>query len=1049
MESKLASRCTAVLIGLLIFLSSYAVGQTAQPNRIVRPVDNRSVVRLQGTLHPLARSASDQGPASPTQPMQRMTLFFQPTAEQQSALDQLLAEQQDPTSPNYHKWLTPEEFADRFGISSQDISVLAAWLRSQGFTVDETARSRTWIAFSGIAAQVNAAFQTSMHNYLVNGKVHYAAAIEPSVPAAFAGVVTGIGALHNFAPHARSVQAKPRLTSSLTGNHFIVPGDFAAIYDLQTLYNNGINGTGQTIAIMGQTDLTTDSNPGRNGTPGANGQQYDVVTFRNLAGLPALTSSNFQTVLVTGVTDPGVVTADANEANLDVEWSGAVAPNANLVYVIDNPTTSNGAFGSLEWAVSNVKANVFSISYGECEPQASADKSAITTAAAQAAVQGQTIVAPSGDSGAADCDSNSPATQGIAVDFPASIPTVTAVGGTEFSADSANNADPSVATPYWAASTNDTTASALAYIPETAWNDFSITTPSLSATGGGVSTFFPQPTWQAGIGSPTGRGVPDISFTASAEHDGYLVCSQASCVNGYRDATTSFNVIGGTSAPTPSFAGIVALINQKMGANQGNINPVLYAQATSAPWAFHDITTGNNMVACTGGTGCVNGTLGYSAGPGYDLVTGLGSLDVDVLLNAMTGVSDFSVTPSFPNPAAQNITLTTGSSGTLALTVLGTVGSNITFTCTPVAPLTATTCTAPSPVTANGGTAVSSTLSVSTTSGYSETGAVNVTASNGSISHLVPVTVVVNGNLPDFQTRFYKRQRNRYAGRFHHRHYRSYLTEWFFWQRQPLVRGNRWPVLWPFLLVESSFGNPQLVNRCHQHADGERVLIRNDRCDHHHGHQHSQRCNAYPHASASRVSHAQFQLVLLRRLDRAFERPDRDRDHYRRSHVGLFRHCRPHLLLDVYPRRNHLQPLAYHGGWQRRHLHPHDQRSRSDRHASRRATAVFASRSRWLRDIRFRARDGVHYETQAHGPRQRLMVEQPARPRAARDPLGYGCLRRRWQQRRWFRSNSAKRLGDRHRRQRKPDDQRLHSRHYQLTETTVRATPPRRARTAY
>ncbi len=755
MESKLASRCTAVLIGLFILLTPYAVGQTAQQNRIVRPVDNRSMVRLQGTLHPLVRSASDQGPASPTQPMQRMTLFFQPTAEQQAALDELLTEQQDPASPNYHKWLTPEEFADRFGISSQDINVLAAWLRSQGFTVDETARSRTWIAFSGIAAQVNAAFQTSMHNYLVNGKVHYAAAIEPSVPAAFAGVVTGIGALHNFAPHARSVQAKPRLTSSLTGNHFIVPGDFATIYDVQTLYNSGFNGSGQTIAIMGQTDLTTDSNPGRNGTPGAvvNGQQqqYDVVTFRNLAGLPALTSSNFQTVLVTGVTDPGVVTADANEANLDVEWSGAVAPNANLIYVIDNPTTSNGAFGSLEWAVSNVKANIFSISYGECEPLASADKSALTTAAAQAAAQGQTIVAPSGDSGAADCDSNSPATQGIAVDFPASIPTVTAVGGTEFSADSANNADPSVPTPYWAASTNDITASALAYIPETAWNDFSITTPSLSATGGGVSTFFPQPTWQTGLGVATGRNVPDISFTASAEHDGYLVCSQSSCVNGYRDATNSFNVIGGTSAPTPSFAGIVALINQKMGANQGNINPVLYAQAASAPWAFHDITTGNNMVACTTGTGCTNGSLGYSAGPGYDLVTGLGSLDVDVLLNAMTGVSDFSVTPSFPNAAAQNISLTTGSSGTLALAVLGTSGSNITFTCTPVAPLTATTCTAPSPVTTNGGTAVSSTLTVSTTSGYSETGAVNVTATNGSISHLVPITVVVNGTNPDFQ----------------------------------------------------------------------------------------------------------------------------------------------------------------------------------------------------------------------------------------------------------------------------------------------------------
>ena len=756
MGSKLSCRSTVVAIALLL-LASLAFGQVTEQNRIVRPVDNRSMVRLRGTLYPQARAAFDQGPAAPTQRMERMTLFFAPTAEQQAALDQLLAEQQDPSSPNYHKWLTPEEFADRFGISTPDVNTLAAWLSSQGFTVDQIARSRTWIAFSGIAAQVDAAFQTSIHNYLVGGKMHYAASSDPSIPAAFAGVVTGIGALHNFAPHARSVKAEPRITSSLTGNHFIAPGDFAAIYDLPDYANGvfqpGIDGSGQTIAIMGQTDLSTDSNPGRNGTPGVNGQQYDVVTFRNLAGLPALTSSNFQSLIVTGVTDPGIVTADVNEANLDVEWSGATAPNARLVYVINNPNTSNGAFGALVWAVSNVSANIFSMSYGACETTGvdATTRGQIATATQQANAQGQTVVVPSGDSGAADCDSNSPATQGVAVDFPASLPYVTAMGGTEFSGDSANSANPSVATPYWAGSTNDTTPSALAYIPETAWNDTATTTPSISASGGGVSTFYSKPSWQTGRGVPSGgfRDVPDISFTSSAEHDGYLICSQASCVTGYRDATNSFNVIGGTSAPTPSFAGVVALINQKLGSAQGNINNGpngLYAQAASAPWAFHDVTTGNNMVACTTGTGCSSGVLGYSAGPDYDLVTGLGSPDVAVLLNAITGVSDFSVTPS---PAS--VTLSTNGSGTVTLNVLGTVGSNITFSCASAAPLTATTCVAPPSVTANGSTPVSSTLTVSTTSGYAETGAVNVTASNGSISHLVPVTVIVNGTSPDFQ----------------------------------------------------------------------------------------------------------------------------------------------------------------------------------------------------------------------------------------------------------------------------------------------------------
>jgi len=765
MPSKLVCRPTFAAIALSLLLSSLGFGQASQQHRIIRPVDNRSVVRLQGSLNPRARAEFDQGPTSPTLKMQRMTLFFQPTAEQQAALEQLLAEQQDPTSPNYHKWLTPEEFADRFGISSQDINTLSAWLSSQGFTVVQIAHSRTWIAFSGIAAQVNAAFQTSIHNYLENGKIHYAAATEPSIPAAFAGVVTGIGGLHDFGPHARILKAKPQLTSTLTGNHFMVPGDFGTIYDLPDYVNGvfqpGIDGTGQTIAVMGQSNLSTDSNPGRNGTPGVNGQQYDLVTFRNLAGLPALNSTNFQIVIVPPFGDPGVVATDADEANLDIEWAGATAPNANLIFVVENSGNGGtGAFGALEYTVDNAtntavfptKPNIISISYGECEAQVSAtDKSALTTAAQQAATQGQTIVAPSGDSGAADCDSNVPATQGLAVDFPASIPTVTAVGGTAFSADSTNSANPSVATAYWASATNDTTPSALAYIPETSWNDTATTTPSISATGGGVSTFFAQPAWQTGLGMATGRNLPDISFAASPNSDGYLICSQSSCASGYRSAqlTYTFNVIGGTSAPTPSFAGVVALINQKLGTAQGNINNGpngLYAQAASAPWAFHDITTGNNMVSCTTGTGCTSGSLGYSAGPGYDLVTGLGSLDVGVLLNALNNVSDFSVTPASP----YNVTVTAGNSGTLSLSVLGTSGSNITFSCAPAAPLPSTTTCSATPVTASGSTAVSSTLTVNTASGYSATGGVNVTASNGSISHLVPVTVIVNGTNPDF-----------------------------------------------------------------------------------------------------------------------------------------------------------------------------------------------------------------------------------------------------------------------------------------------------------
>ena len=754
MGSKLVSRFVFVPVAVIIILSSFASGQAPQQNRIVRPIDNRSMVRLQGTMHPRARSEFDQGPVSPTQPLQRMTLVFRPTAEQQAALDQLLIEQQDPASQNYHKWLTPEEFADRFGLSEHDISVAGTWLRSQGFTVDQTARSRTWIAFSGIAAQVQAAFQTSIHHYLVDGKMHYAASSDPSIPAALAGVVTGIGALNNFAPHARTRKAKPRVTSSVTGNHFVAPGDFATVYGLQSLYSSGINGTGQTIAIVGQTQLSTDSNPGRNGTPGAvvNGQQqqYDVVTFRNLAGLPALTSGNFRIVVVPGTTDPGLVTADLDEANLDVEWSGAIAPNANLVYVIENATSSAGVFGALQYAVDNIPANVFSISYGLCEPQVDATtKTNLTMAGLQANAQGQTIVTPSGDSGAADCDSNSPATQGLAVDFPGSLPTVTNMGGTAFSADSANSSAPTAATPYWAGSTNDTDPSALTYIPETAWNDNALAAPTLSATGGGVSTFSPKPSWQTGTGVPNDgqRDVPDISFSSSSSHDGYLICSQSSCVNGYRNgptATGSFDVIGGTSVAVPTFAGVVALINQRLNSAQGNINPALYAQAANAPWAFHDITTGNNIVNCQAGSkGCPSGlSYGYSAAVGYDLVTGLGTPDVGAFVNALTNVADFSVTPS-PIP----LVLSPGGNASLTLSVLGTAGSPISLPCSASSSLGSTTCSANS-VIAAGNTPVTASLSVATTNTSSACGSLSVQATNSAITHLLPIPVTL-GN-PDF-----------------------------------------------------------------------------------------------------------------------------------------------------------------------------------------------------------------------------------------------------------------------------------------------------------
>jgi len=254
------------------------------------------------------------------------------------------------------------------------------------------------------------------------------------------------------------------------------------------------------------------------------------------------------------------------------------------------------------------------------------------------------------------------------------------------------------------------------------WNDTTYELAnggSLSAGGGGKSTFFTKPSWQTGTGVPADgqRDVPDISFAASADHDGYLICSQGSCVVGYRaSAGGNLDVAGGTSAGAPVFAGIVALINQKVGSAQGFINPTLYTLAASNPTAFHDVTTGNNNVPCTSGTtDCPSGgsgTIGYNATTGYDLASGLGSIDV-------TALATIWPTSSTPPPAADftlsssanSLTMTRGSSSSVSSTATITVtgqnsfSGNVALTCSVSSGLTGVTCSFDKTSVAAGGTA--------------------------------------------------------------------------------------------------------------------------------------------------------------------------------------------------------------------------------------------------------------------------------------------------------------------------------------------------------
>ena len=661
----------------------------AQPDRIAGPIDSSQKVALRGNVHGLAQSRFDLGRADGGMLLHGVTLAFRPSTAQQADLNNLLAQQQDRSSPNYHKWLTPAQFADRFGMTENDVARVTAWLESQGLTVASVANSRNQISFDGTVAQIESVFGTEIHDYLVEGEIHFANATTPSVPAALAGSVLAIGHLHNFNPKPRanirritSEETDPHFTSHISGNHFLAPGDFATIYDVQPLYNTGIDGTGLTIATTGQSSISLN----------------DVANFRSAAGLAA----KAPTLLL----EPGTGTStrcagDEGESDLDVEWSGAVARNASIILVYAGLNTGEtcskrqfGAFDALQYAIDHNIAPIISNSYGNCEsavgkPFAQTMQGWIQ----QANAQGQTVISAVGDSGAADCDFQvTTATQGIAVDLPAAIPEVTGTGGTEFNGDAegvVTNGNTG-ATIYWSGTTGgtDTISSALSYIPEMAWND---TTNTLNtggqvlASGGGASTFFLKPSWQTGTGVPNDghRDVPDLALNASPIHDSYLFCSEdgatgivASCTSGFRDSSANLDTVGGTSAAAPTFAGIVALLNQHLGASGlGNINPSLYSLAASNPTAFHDVPPGsNNIVPCSSGTPNCPTTApfqyGFSTGVGYDQVTGLGSIDANLLFSAWTA----SRTASSITIASSATTVNAGTSVTFKATVTPSTG---------------------------------------------------------------------------------------------------------------------------------------------------------------------------------------------------------------------------------------------------------------------------------------------------------------------------------------------------------------------------------------
>ena len=639
MQKKLTGLIGTLLTSFCL-VSYVSAQQIATPQaRVVQPIEDNTTITLSGNVHPLVANAPGSA-ADPSTPMQHLILFLKGDDAQEAALSSLVAQQNNPASPLYHHYLKPQDFGTQFGAAPSDVEKVTAWLQSHGFTVEQTPAGQRSIVFSGTAAQVANAFKTEIQKYNVAGGTHYANASDPQIPAALADVVGGIVKLHDFR-HGANATSFTKLTSPLVSKanytdgsyHYLAPADYATIYDINPLYNANINGTGESIAVLARSNISLS----------------DVEAFRSTFGLPA----NDPQIVITN-SDPGIVTDDTDETTLDTEWSGAIAPKASIKVIVSDSTYTDGIDLSALYAVNNDVAPIISLSYGSCEAAMGSSELAFYNSLwEQAAAQGQTVLVSAGDAGAAGCNGGSQSTgSGRAVNGLCSSPYSTCVGGTEFA--EGNNAS-----QYWLPGNNSNLGSAISYIPETVWNDSGSNGGSgLWAGGGGASIVYTKPSWQTGVGVPNDghRDVPDVSLTASGDHDGYWVAIEG-----------GWGIIGGTSASAPSFAGMMALVDQKQGAAQGNANPFLYSmaggQAAGGAAVFHDVTTGNNTVP---------GTTGYSATVGYDLASGLGSVDAAKMANNWSSTAGPSINLA---ASASSVTVETGHSGTVTIT--STASSNL------------------------------------------------------------------------------------------------------------------------------------------------------------------------------------------------------------------------------------------------------------------------------------------------------------------------------------------------------------------------------------
>jgi subtilase family serine protease len=577
--------------------------------RVTVQADDNSLSRLAGNTSSRARPELDQGRAPDSLPQEHILMMLRRSAPQQQALEQFIGRQYDPHSPDFHRWLTPQQFGAEFGPSSDDIRKVTQWLTQHGFRLNSVPAGGLFVDFSGTAGQVAQAFHTEIHRYRVDGQDHYANASDPYIPATLAPMVSGFRALNDFHPHAmvghlgvahldrstgkwsRSTAEGSHLTSAANALYITGPQDYAKIYGVDKVWQERVDarsgappivGTGQTIAVVGENNL----------------ESADIQSFRDTFGITALGPNGSVQMenppaSVCAAPDPS---DNEPEGYLDAEWSGAMAPDATVDYVAcGEQGVTSGADLAAAYVIGDPahvqRISVLSTSYGDCEaqPQSEANQFYVSLWQ-QAAVEGITVVVAAGDTGGDGCQYvDTYATDGLSPVNEASTPYNIAAGGTDFS-----DVFSGTTSTYWSAVNGSNFLSAQSYIPEMAWNE-SCASPLVLAyfgqgfasssgpngfctwaaqqpvdpnTGlspyanalagsGALSVVSPRPAWQTGVpGIPQqgGRAVPDISMFASGGYtwsqtlilcDSGLAGMPAGTACGYTNANDVFANYGG------------------------------------------------------------------------------------------------------------------------------------------------------------------------------------------------------------------------------------------------------------------------------------------------------------------------------------------------------------------------------------------------------------------------------------------------------------------------------------------------------------------------